>query len=444
VGTERQHGAEAGPVDAEAACVEAAGAAPHPRRVTATVVILLTIVLDSAALGVIFPALPGLVRTLHVKAAGSTAEIIGLLAIAFAGMQFLASPMQGALSDRFGRRPIVLASNFGLGVNYLIMALAPNFIWLFAGRLISGAAAGSTSAAYAYVADISTPKQRAASFGFLQAAQGLGFAIGPAIGGLLVDYIDVRAPFWAAAVLSLGNTVFGLIALPESLAKDRRATLTLRQLNPFAAIYGLIKGYPRLLGILTPSFLMNVIFTGLFSIAAVYTTYRYGWSGLHIGLYLLVLAGGFMAATALLPTLVVGRLGERAAAVGGMMLQALALLVAGLATSGAGYLWAVPLLCFGAVANPAWSAIASHSVGANEQGRLNGAATSLSSLAGVLGPGLFAEVFAHSVSSGCKSFAASACNTITAGSPFFVAAGMAAFAAVIAYFATLGHEPVTT
>ena len=133
---------------------------PPPRR-TATLFILITVLLDLAALGVIFPALPKLVNTLHVHAAASTAEIIGFLAIAFAGMQFLASPIQGALSDRFGRRPIILASNFGLGIDYLIMALAPNFPWLFIGRLISGVAAGSTSAAYAYVADVSTPEERA-------------------------------------------------------------------------------------------------------------------------------------------------------------------------------------------------------------------------------------------------------------------------------------------
>ncbi len=417
---------------------------PHPRRLSATLFILITIVLDSAALGVILPALPGLVRTLHVKAATSTAEIIALLTVAFAGMQFLASPMQGALSDRFGRRPIVLASNFGLGVNYLIMAMSGNFGLLFVGRLVSGAAAGSLSAAYAYVADIYTPKQRAASFGFLQAAQGLGWAIGPAIGGVLTDYVGVRAPFWAAAALSLANTVFGLVILPESLAKERRAPLTLSQLNPFAAVYTLIRRYPQLLGILTPSFLMNVIFTGMITIAAVYTTYRYGWTGVHIGLYMLVLAVGFMAGTAALPGLVVGRIGERLTAVGGMMLQTAALLVAGLASTSAGYWWAVPLMSLGAVANPAWSAIASHSVSAQEQGRLNGAATSLASIAGVVGPGLFAEVYAHGASTQCQSVGAQACNTITAGAPFFVAAGLALAAALLAAWATRNHTRLAT
>jgi DHA1 family tetracycline resistance protein-like MFS transporter len=423
---------EAESEDAAAKADECAEPAPHPRRLSATIFILITVVLDSAALGVIFPALPGLVKTLHVSAATSSAEIIGLMTMAFAGMQFLASPMQGALSDRFGRRPIVLASNFVLGINYVIMALAPNFAWLFFGRLISGAAAGSTSAAYAYIADISTPKQRAASFGFLQAAQGLGWAIGPAIGGFLATYFDVRAPFWVAAGLSIANTLFGLIILPESLARDRRAKLTLRQLNPFAAVYNLIRGYPQLLGLLTPSFLMNVIFTGMVSIATVYTTYRYGWSPLHIGVYMLILAGGFMAGTAGLPALVIGRTGERMAAVGGMLLQTAALLVAGLASTSAGYWWAVPLMSLGAVANPAWSAIASHSVGANEQGRLNGAATSLASIAGVVGPGLFAEVYAHSAGASGKSF--------TAGAPFFVASGLALLAALLAAWATRNHR----
>ena len=402
-----------------------------PRRRTAFVFILITVVLDSAALGVIFPALPKLVRTLGVGQAASTAEIIGFLAIAFAGMQFIASPIQGALSDRFGRRPIILASNFGLGIDYLIMALAPNFPWLFVGRLISGAAAGSTSAAYAYVADVSTPEERAQRFGFLQAAFALGYAIGPAIGGFLVDFVDVRAPFWVAAGLSIANALYGLFILPESLPRDRRARLSLGQLNPFEAIAGLLRAYPRLIGILTPSFLMYVISTGLFSFAAVYTTYRFKWTGLHIGLYLLVLATGVIIAQAGLVTIVVKRVGERVTAVGGMMLQTAALIAAGWATSDAGFWWAVPLMCLGAVANPAWSAIGSRSVGPSEQGRFNGAVTSLAAIAGIVGPGLFAEVYVHSAGAEGKTF--------MAGAPFFVAAGLALLAALLAFWATRRH-----
>jgi DHA1 family tetracycline resistance protein-like MFS transporter len=401
------------------------------RRPTAGLFILITVVLDSAALGIIFPALPKLVGTLGVGAAASTAEIIGFLAIAFAGMQFIASPIQGALSDRFGRRPIILASNFGLGIDYLIMALAPNFPWLFAGRLISGAAAGSTSAAYAYVADVSTEEERASRFGYLQAAFALGYAIGPAIGGFLVDFVDVRAPFWVAAGLSLANTLYGLFILPESLPKDRRARLSLGQLNPFEAIASLLRANPRLVGILTPSFLMYVISTGLFSFAAVYTTYRFKWSGLHIGLYLLVLAAGVIVSQAALVTIVVRRVGERVTAVGGMLLQTAALVAAGWATSDAGFWWAVPLMCFGAVANPAWSAIGSRSVGPSEQGRFNGAVTGLAAIAGVVGPGLFAEVYVHSA--GAKG------DTFMAGSPFFVAAGLALLAALFALWATRRH-----
>jgi DHA1 family tetracycline resistance protein-like MFS transporter len=407
--------------------------APPPARPTATLFILITVLLDSAALGVIFPALPKLINTLHVHAAASTAEIIGFLAIAFAGMQFLASPIQGALSDRFGRRPIILASNFGLGVDYLIMALAPNFPWLFIGRLISGVAAGSTSAAYAYVADVSTPEERATRFGFLQAAFALGYAIGPAIGGFLVDFVDVRAPFWVAAGLSLANAAYGVFILPESLPKDHRSRLSLSQLNPFEAIASLLRAYPRLIGILTPSFLMYVLSTGLFSFAAVYTTYRFRWSGLHIGLYMLVLAAGVIIAQAGLVTMVVARVGERITAVGGMTLQAAALAAAGLATRGAQFWWAVPLMCLGAVANPAWSAIGSRSVGPGEQGRFNGAVTSLAAIAGVVGPGLFAEVYVHSAGAKGDSF--------MAGAPFFVAAALALTAALFAVWATRRPAP---
>ncbi len=423
-------GGDAAPVDAPSPD------GTHPPRRTATLFILITVLLDSAALGVIFPALPKLVRTLGVGQATSTAEIIGFLAIAFAGMQFVASPIQGALSDRFGRRPIILASNFGLGIDYLIMALAPNFPWLFVGRLISGAAAGSTSAAYAYVADVSTPEERATRFGYLQAAFALGYAIGPAIGGFLVDFVDVRAPFWVAAGLSLANAGYGLFILPESLPKDRRAKLSLHQLNPFEAIASLLRAQPRLIGILTPSFLMYVISTGLFSFAAVYTTYRFKWSGLHIGLYLLVLAAGVIVAQAGLVTVVVKRVGERVTAVGGMMLQTAALVAAGWATSDAGFWWAVPLMCFGAVANPAWSAIGSRSVGPSEQGRFNGAVTSLAAIAGIVGPGLFAEVYVHSAGAEGKTF--------MAGAPFFVAAGLALLAALLAFWATRRHAASPT
>src|SRR5689334_14085833 len=213
----------------QASTAVAQGAAPVRRGAVAF--IFVTILLDMLALGLIIPILPKLVESFVENDTARAARIFGLFGTAWALMQFVFSPVLGALSDRFGRRPVVLLSNFGLAADYVLMALAPSLVWLFIGRVISGITSASISTAFAYIADITPPERRAAIFGRIGAAFGAGFILGPALGGVLGD-IDPRLPFWAAAALSFANALYGLFVLPESLARDRRAPFRWTSAHP--------------------------------------------------------------------------------------------------------------------------------------------------------------------------------------------------------------------
>src|SRR5215831_15340973 len=219
---------------------------PAPRG-AAFIFVFITVLLDMLALGIVVPVLPKLVVDFLAGDTARAAEIYGLFGTAWALMQFLISPLHGALSDRFGRRPLILISNFGLGLDYILMALAPNLWWLFVGRVISGITSASIATAYAYVADVTPPKQRAARFGLLGVAFGVGFVLGPALGGL-AGGVDPRLPFWIAAVLSLANALYGLLVLPESLAPARRAPFLWRRANPLGAL-ALLRSQRQLLGL---------------------------------------------------------------------------------------------------------------------------------------------------------------------------------------------------
>jgi DHA1 family tetracycline resistance protein-like MFS transporter len=221
-----------------------AAAARTPGR-AAFAFIFVTVALDMLALGIMAPVLPKLVIQMEGGDVARAASITGVFGFAWAAMQFLFSPLLGAVSDRFGRRPVVLLSNLGLGLDYVVMALAPTLSWLFVGRIVSGITAASFSTAGAYIADVSPPEKRAAQFGMLGAAFGLGFIIGPAAGGLLGG-VDLRLPFWVAAALSLANACYGFFILPESLPRERRARLELAKANPLGSLR-LLRSRPALL-----------------------------------------------------------------------------------------------------------------------------------------------------------------------------------------------------
>ena len=238
--------------------------------------------MDILAIGLIIPVLPNLVKQLTHGDTAQAAHYVGSSGSIFGLMQFVFSPIMGALSDRFGRRPVLLISIFGLGVDYVIMALAPSIGWLFVGRTLSGITAASFSTANAYVADITPPEDRAKSFGLLGAAFGIGFVVGPAMGGLLGG-IDLRLPFWVSAGLALANGIYGLFVLPESLPKERRCRFSLSKANPVGTFI-LLRSHPELLGLAAVIFLYFLAHQVLQSTFVLYTGYRYGWGPSMVGL----------------------------------------------------------------------------------------------------------------------------------------------------------------
>src|SRR5215472_4501154 len=230
-------------------------------RQAAFAFVFITVLLDMLALGMVIPVLPKLIESFVAGDTARASEFVGLFSSVWALMQFLFSPVQGALSDRFGRRPVILVSNFGLGLDYVVMALAPNLMWLFAGRVISGICAASISTAFAYIADVTPPEQRSARFGMIGAAFGVGFVIGPAVGGML-GALDPRLPFWAAAGFSLLNGLYGLTVLPESLPPDRRMPLSWRHANPVGSLM-LLRSHHELLGLAAVNFLAQMAHVAL-------------------------------------------------------------------------------------------------------------------------------------------------------------------------------------
>ena len=403
---------------------------PQPRR-AATVFIFITIVLDALAIGIVIPVMPRLIASVgHIKL-GDAAFWVGVFGSSWALMQLLASPVQGALSDRFGRRPVILISNCGMGMNYLLMALAPNLLVLWIGRLISGACAGSIPAAMAYLADITPPEKRAASFGLIGAAFSVGFMIGPGLGGPL-GALGPHAPFWAAAALSLTNFFYGLFVLPESLHRDRRAPIELWRLNPIGALYGLVRTYPALIGMLAVSFLLSFAQLGPNNIFVLYTDHWYGWNSTMVGVFMMAGAMAGLVVQAGLVAHAVRHLGERRCMMVGAALTVCGLCAYGLAPTGAAFWLGMPLISLGAVGGPAWSALMSHQVGPSEQGRLAGASSSLQSLSQIIGPLLFTGAFSASIHHSGETHA----PVLPQGSPFFMAAVALTAAAAIAIWAT--------
>jgi DHA1 family tetracycline resistance protein-like MFS transporter len=368
------------------------------RRSAAFVFVFITVLLDMLALGVVIPVLPKLVVDFLAGDTARAAEIYGIFGTAWALMQFLVSPLHGALSDRFGRRPLILISNFGLGLDYILMALSPNLWWLFAGRVISGISAASIATSYAYVADVTEPRLRSARFGLLGVAFGAGFVLGPALGGLAGN-LDPRLPFWIAAVLSLANALYGFLVLPESLPKERRASFAWRRANPLGALT-LLRSQPQLLGLASANFLGNLAHASLPNIGVLYMMYRYGWDERAVGFTIAAVGVCAMVVQGALIGPAVAHFGERAALLAGLAFGVAGFAVFGLAATGIGFLAGIPLLSLWGFASPSALGLMSRQVGATEQGRLQGANASIMGIANLLGPGLFAQTFALSVGGG--------------------------------------------
>lgn len=361
--------------------------------------IFLTVALDALALGLLTPVLPSLLKSLSGADAAGTAGYFGVFATLFAAMQFFAAPIQGALSDRFGRRPILLASNFALGLDYLIMAFAPSIWLLFIGRTISGIASGSGAAAYAYVADVTDPERRAERFGWLSGAGAIGLVLGPTLGGLVGSF-GLRWPFWIAAALSLTNGALCLFLLPESLKPGNRAGFDWRQTNPFSALVWLVRGHRGLLGLVAAGVVMSLASQGANGVAVLYTGFRYAWSVLHIGLALGAVSVIGLITVIFLVGPATRRFGERSVLLGGLAITTLGLLVGGLAPSGLLFTASIVAVGVGAICGPVYGGMLSGRVGADEQGRLQGAWASINAIMGLAAPALFTSLFAAAVRPG--------------------------------------------
>ncbi|HEY0393740.1 MAG TPA: TCR/Tet family MFS transporter [Candidatus Elarobacter sp.] len=403
---------------------------PAPPGRGALIFVLVTVALDMVALGIIAPVFAPLV--VHFMA-GDTPRAAALFAVfgtSFALMQFAGSPVLGVLSDRFGRKPIIVLSNLGLGLDYVVMALAPNLAWLFVGRVVSGITSASATAASAYIADVIPPEKRAGAFGMFGAAFGFGFIIGPAIGGFLGTYGD-RVPFWAAAVCSLLNALYGIFVLPESLSRDRRKAFTLARANPLGSLR-LLRRHRELSGLATTSFLSILASVCLQSTFVLYAIYRYHWDSRMIGLSLAFVGISSFVVQAAATGPLVKRLGERKALYTGLVAGAAGLALYGLAANGILFFIATPILMFWGLASAAAQQVMTRHVAPNEQGELQGAIGSLRGLAFLIGPAIFSLTLAAAIGP-LKDYG-------LPGAPWFLAA-LVLLAAAIPARAALRADP---
>jgi DHA1 family tetracycline resistance protein-like MFS transporter len=364
------------------------------RRTPALGFVFLTLLLDTLGFGLIIPVAPRLIEHLHGGAEKEAAPIVGWLGATYALMQFLFAPVLGALSDRFGRRPVLLVSMFGSGLDYLAMALAPNVTWLFVTRALNGLSGASMTTASAYVADITPPEKRAAGFGVVGAAFGLGFVLGPLLGGWLGDH-DLRLPFWLAGIVTLLNWLYGLLILPESLPRERRQHRG-RSRNPVKALARLAH-YPLALRLSGALLLLNLAQFALQGTWALYTQFRYEWSSTQIGSSLFAVGIGAVVVQGFLAKRIIARLGERRSLLLGIGIGVVAYLGYGLAERGWMVFCVIVYAAFSGIGMPACQSLITKSVRADEQGTVQGGLTAIQSLAMVLGPLLGTNVFAWSI-----------------------------------------------
>jgi DHA1 family tetracycline resistance protein-like MFS transporter len=383
-------------------------------RRAGTAFVLVTVLLDTLGLGLIIPVAPRLVASFLRDDLKAASHWFGALVSLYAGMQFLFAPVVGAVSDRFGRRPVILVSLLGAAGSYVISGFAPALWWLFVGRVIAGITGASFSAAGAYVADVTPPEKRAQSFGLVGAVFGLGFILGPALGGVLGD-LGLRVPYFVGAGLNALNLLYGLFVLPESLEPAKRRAFSFARANPLGSLRSLAQ-HPVVFGLtgtVMCSFLAQWI---LQSIWALYTQSRYGWTLRQVGMSLMVVGVATALVQGVLVRAVVPRLGERRALIVGLGMAVVGHLALGLASDG----WMVYAFIFplalGGLAGPAVQAITSRAMGASEQGELQGSLNSLGGIAAIVGPLIGTNLLAR--------FGPETAQPRVPGAPFFAAAAI--------------------
>ncbi|QDV64254.1 TCR/Tet family MFS transporter [Crateriforma conspicua] len=395
---------------------------PKPVRQAAIAFILLTLFIDILGIGIIIPVLPEVVEAFVGGDTSRAGIYVGVIAASYSLMQFIFAPIIGALSDRFGRRPVLLGSMFGLGIDFLIQGFAPTIAWLFAGRVLAGIMGASITTANAYIADVSDDENRARNYGLVGAMFGLGFTVGPALGGLLGSYW-LRLPFFVSAGLALVNWLYGYFILPESLPPERRSALNLAKANPVGSL-GLLKRYPIVAGMAIAYVCASLAQRGLENVWVLQTGFRYGWgtrtNGLVLGLVgvmAMIVMGGMVRPT-------VRRFGERRVAIAATIISAVAFLGYGLASEG----WMVPIIIvfgsLGGLASPAVQSIVASAVPSGDQGKVQGALTSLVSLTNIAAPLIFtAGLFSY--------FTSEHAPIILPGAPFFLGSALLFGAAIV-------------
>jgi DHA1 family tetracycline resistance protein-like MFS transporter len=370
-------------------------AAPGTRASAAF--IYFTVTLDMLAVGIILPVLPNLIAGFTHGDTARTAQILGIFGSLFAGMQFFCSPLLGALSDRFGRRPVVLLSNLGLGLDYILLAWAPALWWLLLGRFISGLTASSIPTAMAYLTDVTPPEKRTAAFGTVNAALGVGFILGPALGGLLGD-LNPRLPFWVASGLCLLNALYGLLVLPESLPPQHRCPFSWKRANPFGSALALSR--KRIDGpFVRMALLLLLGYTAQQSlnVFVIYADYRYHWMLSSVGFYLAAagLLMGLYSILLLKPAVKI--LGERGTILAGLSAGVAGMCLLGLANTGWLFCIALPVFSLVSLVWPVAQSAMSNQTAESEQGQLQGAISSINGIASLIGPALFTYIFSQSI-----------------------------------------------
>ena len=364
------------------------------KREAALGFIFITLLIDVTGIGIIIPVTPGLINELIGGTSMSDASMYGgWLMFAYSIMQFIFSPILGNLSDKYGRRPILLLSLLGLGIDFVVMAMAPTLTWLFVGRLIAGIMGASFTTATAYIADISTPEKRAQNFGLVGAAFGLGFIIGPMLGGILGEY-GTRIPFYAAAVLSLLNFLYGYFVLPESLKSENRREFNWSRANPVGSLIQLGK-YPVILGLVGSLVAIYIASHATQSTWSYYGMEKFQWSKKEVGISLAIVGSLVAIVQGGLIRVINPRLGPARSVTIGLLLYVVGFALFAFATQGwMMYIFLVPY-CLAGISGPALQGIMSGQVPANEQGELQGALTSLISVTAIIGPPLMTNCFAY-------------------------------------------------
>jgi DHA1 family tetracycline resistance protein-like MFS transporter len=353
--------------------------------------IFCTVTLDVLAFGLMIPVLPRIILEFMGGDTAGAARVVGVFSTVWAAMQFLFSPVLGVVSDRYGRRPVILISCLGLGLDYVFMAVAPSLSLLFVGRIVSGITAATIHTSFAYIADVTAQKDRARAFGLVGVAFGLGFVVGPALGGLLGG-LSPRLPFWLSAAACLVNAAFGWFVLPESLPPERRMAFDWKRANPIGA-FRLLAAHRELFGLALSNFFGQVAHQVLPAVFVLYAGYRYGWSETDVGLTLAFVGVCSALVQGVLVGPVVARLGERRTLLVGLFFAAIGMAAYGLAPTGLLFLIGVPVMSLWGLAGPSILGLMSRLVSPSEQGQLQGANSAMASIAALIGPAVFTAIF---------------------------------------------------